>query len=870
MAVLRAKMTGKSGSAGSLIRRYFMAGIFACLAAASALAQNEDIVVTLLPSYTYTKETKETDVNKKGYLSVAASGASEFQESESWLYFNAGALPNDIKETSFSEVRLQLVPWSGAKAGAGKGMAITVAPREEKAPGNGTEPLSWFPPAVRDRITLVSPFLPTNPKLLELRSDSVSLPLKGLLCAGKPCQEGRRYIGLLLLPQGNASRRVYYGLNTREGPADTQDHPDRLPRLIITYHRERPAISACASEPSALALIQSDGRLADRSSCNFRTTPHTHVHVVHQVAAGTRTKAPVVYGDRLYVVRGTKTNSRLEELSPLGGFIASVPLVGEVPAGSPMVVDRFGRLRIITNKAIFTLDLTKEPAEVDEKAFDFVQLPTAVVPGPDGTLYIVKNSIFALNPEAGKLDASGKVVPQKLWDVAIEDPDSARITLSPDGRFLYALAKFTARKSRFIAINAQTGKDVQLLRGEVNTSGTTVTGVSGMKFDSTAVGQKIPIEAELPSLWCTVQTKSSTSLTCKEDLGRHSGVSWAGGKVNTSGTTVTWVSGMEFDSTEKGQKILIATEVGQEIPIEPELECTVQSKSSTSLTCKETLGTHLGVPWADFPGDLTTFRNPVVARGLGKVDYIYVTGNSGSGATLWGVTNKPVTQHGDFLAQLTAEWEYPLQENSAVGQPILDPSATPQGLAGTKLYFFQGGAGKPKLVVTVEALTGKKVRETSESYLPEAVTEGNPVVDSAGNVILWANGALYGFTEQTANFIAHALVPAMSYTPQLLFGPGGTLYAYGPEPTAETPATVSALIPSFQQSNAGPATIYSPTHLYMTGSAGRQGATKEWMLKARGSVILGENFSVNVGEKLTVCVNDTGKDTVPRECATQK
>lgn len=713
MALLRANMTRKSVCARSLIRRCFVAGVFAYLTAISALAQTENIVVTLLPSDT---QTTDAAVEKMKNLSVAAPGGAGFSEAKSWLYFSARALPDDIQEKDFTNVQLQLVP----KEGAARGMTITVAP----AKGLRAEAAySTFDAA--KACTLRSPPLPTDPGLMELRSDSASLPPGSLLQS----EGGRRYIGLLLLPQPNASRRVYYGLNA----SDINDHPDRLPRLIITYSRRAPPITACTSEPSALALIQSDGRLADSSSCNFTTpnNPTKSDYVLYQVAADTRTKAPVVYGDRLYVVRKVESETRLQELSPLGGLIASVPLDGEVRAGSPMVVDRFGRLRIITNDAIFTAQLGSGPnlpagkalpASVDKKSFPFGEAPETLVPGPDGTLYIVKQGIFALNPEVGELDTNGKVVhPEKLWEVAT-NKENARITLSPDGRFLYALSEFSGNKSRFIAINAQTGKDVQL----------------------------------------------------------------------------------------------------------PEK--------------------------AGFPDNLNSFRNPVVVRGLKGVDFVYITGNSGSGATLWGVQNDPVTQEGDLLARLTGVWKYPLQNGSAVGQPILDPTTPPEGegLSKKKLYFLQGflpdTAGKPKLIA-VKVLDGTKVAETPEpvGFAEKTSTEGNPVVDSSGDVF-WANNALYGFTSETKSLLT---APVLSSTPQLLFGPGGTLYAAY---SSAQSTTVSALIPSFQQSDTSPTSIYSPTHMYVTGSAARQGV-KAWTLEARGNVILGENFSVKVGETLTVRVN---------------
>jgi hypothetical protein len=705
-----------------LMRAYIVAGAFVCLAAVSAVCQpgesTRTVVATLLLSDSQTTDKK---LQAENYLSVAATGGEGFVETKSWLYFDASALPGDIH---FLNVQLQLSPMQDP-LGALRGMALTVTPAKEKAPGEHGQPASYSPAGNPEGDRLVSaPLL----KGLELRTDSVTLTAKNLLVAG---QGKTRYIGLLLLPQGNASRRIYYGLNTL-GPSDKKKDPGRLPRLIITYSRTLPAVPLCASEPSLLATIQSNGRPGQTSPCTVVPTTNVPGSLAHSVVAeGTRTKAPVAYRDRLYVVQKVKNETRLEELSPLGGIIGFVPLGGDVLPGSDMLVDTFGRLRVITNTAIFTAQLganspdkTNLPASVGKTIFNFGQVPETVVPGPDGTLYIAKGGIYALNPEVVEFAKDGKVLgPEKLWQVSTANDEKTRITLSPDGHFLYALANFAGGKSRFVAINAQTGKDVQL-------------------------GTKPP-----------------------------------------------------------------------------------------------------------FPDNLNSFRTPVVARGLKGVDFIYITGNSGSGATFWAVQNDPETRNGAFLPRLSEAWTYPLEAKTVVGQPILDPVVTTEnnGLAGKKVYFLQGisGVGKTKLTA-VSAVDGTKVFEAPEPDGSAAKwsVDAEPVMDKDENIMFWADKTLYGFRKGLKDPFT---IGVGSSLPQLRFGPGGTLYTSG---ATAAGATVNALVPAFQQTDAGPADIYSPTQLYVAGNADRK-TEKHWVLRARESVMLGGDFSVKMGETLTVHVNET-------------
>ena len=143
---------------------------------------------------------------------------------------------------------------------------------------------------------LVSPPLPRDTSLRELRSDSVSLSpiLIGTLRKSLP-------LGLQLLPEGNASLRVYYGLNTRASDSDIE-HPERLPRLIITYDDPVSDDRGIFSEPSILSWSQTDGRRASSSwpALNLPTGDLGTAEVeglfdLRQVAEGSLTKMPAVY-----------------------------------------------------------------------------------------------------------------------------------------------------------------------------------------------------------------------------------------------------------------------------------------------------------------------------------------------------------------------------------------------------------------------------------------------------------------------------------------------------------------------------------------------------------------------------------------------
>jgi hypothetical protein len=273
------------------------------------------------------------------------------------------------------------------------------------------------------------------------------------------------------------------------------------------------------------------------------------------------------------------------------------------------------------------------------------------------------------------------------------------------------------------------------------------------------------------------------------------------------------------------------------------------------LTCDEDQGIKTGLLWAEFPKDLNSFRNPVVARSAEGVDTIYISGNSGSKATLWSVQNYPVTnKNGEVLAHFGGVWTYPLADHTFVGQPILGPAD--KDPEETKLYFVEGTSGDngTSKLTAVLAQKGTMKFETPAEANKKWSGEQDPVMDKDGNVMFWSENTLYGFRPNTSSLFTAGVA---SSALELRFGPGGTLYTAYTRSVDDKVATVGALIPSFQQAEAGPEDIYSPTRLYVTGAAGRRAAANKqnWALGARGSVMLGEGFSVEMGETLTVRVN---------------
>lgn len=666
----------------------------ALLLASTGLAFAQEIVVTLLPRETGVWQfdrnnaaTKTADTSLK-ITDVDARDNRGIQLSKtiSWLDFPATALPPS-NEITITKAQLVLARVYGGGL-ATRPMAINVVPVD------ANDPKTFPAPDVGVAGTIQSD--PDTRAANTYLANAASLKPPAL--AGKLIGPARRLI-LLLEPTASASQRIFYGLD----PAA----PGLQARLIVTYtYKTPPPASACTSEPAAQAAIQSDGRLADTSSCAFIAPPDnpTRQKYTRLDVADTLTKTPAVYRDFFYVIRKRGNEYFLDALKPLGepapGW-QSLKVDATILPGTPMIVDRYGRLRIVTQNEIFTCHLSTPTPKLEKTPFAFGSPPAAVVPGADGSLYVVAGTIFALNPDL-----------RKLWQLSIDASASTAITLGPDGRFVYALAKLQS-KSKFVAINAQTGQDVEV---------------------------------------------------------------------------------------------------------------------------------------AGFPDYLTELRNPVTVHQASGADFISVAGKSSDKAVLWIVRNVPKTQTPESLAVLTKRWEY-ADASTGIGQPILcSVKPNPQNLSTFRLCFVVASAGKAELAsIPLDADSGTKLRtETPAPAL--TVPGGNPVADASGNVIFWASNTLYGFAGQGGQSFAVKPEPALPPDPQLIFGPGGTLYAVTDQRNS---MMINVLVPSFTLNATSPPGVYSPTQLEATGVAA---AGKKWTLESFGNMILGNGFQVQTGAELTVRV----------------
>ena len=264
-----------------------------------------------------------------------------------------------------------------------------------------------------------------------------------------------QYIGLLLSPQKSGSGRNYFpSIGATDDKAGTQ------PRLILKYTVPRAA-------PTRSPDSQSDGWASMRSPKAFMPEPNTppqNNYKPIQVFDGTRISSykAASFGGLNHVVRtypgqNNTTEWRLDAQDVFGNVVWSKPLSSALSEKARVVVNDAGRLTIVSQNRFMIYQLNAanprlQPSPLlSDKVVPGVKRPAAILPAADGGLYVIDDTdLYALNPDL-----------QMLWRTGVGTSEFARMTLSPDGQYLYAtvfLPDGNNKKPGLLAINAQSGK----------------------------------------------------------------------------------------------------------------------------------------------------------------------------------------------------------------------------------------------------------------------------------------------------------------------------------------------------------------------------------------------------------------------------
>lgn len=431
--------------------RRLLSGLLLGLAvSATAFAQGVDVrITTILPT---TIDCKAYDDTSKNWQTVGDKSTVTVSDafggnnkSACYLGFPITSLPADAKiiEASLRLVRTPQQPNSNP-------LVINVA---SVPMGDWTSKLATYEDQdqgfylfnIRSRTDAVDTgILPAD------KSESLVRP-----------EANKQYIGLLLSPQKSGSGRSYFP-STR----DTNYTVGNQPRLILKYSVPR-------SAPPRSPDSQSDGWAAMRSPQPFMPQPNTPPQDNYkpiQVFDGTRISSykAATFGGLSHVVRtypNLQTNTtewRLDAQDPFGNVVWSKPLPSALSEKARVVVNDAGRLTIVSQSRFIIYQLNAAnprqlpPAPITDMTLSGVKAPAALLPASDGGLYVIDDTdLYALNPGL-----------QMLWRMGVGTSASVRMTLSPDGQYLYAtvfLPDGNNKTPGLLAINAQSGKTPPLL-----------------------------------------------------------------------------------------------------------------------------------------------------------------------------------------------------------------------------------------------------------------------------------------------------------------------------------------------------------------------------------------------------------------------
>jgi hypothetical protein len=256
-------------------------------------------------------------------------------------------------------------------------------------------------------------------------------------------------ITLLLYPRESGSGRNYY-----PATGDTTINASKQPRLILTYTVPR---SSVLRSPDS----QTDGRVAMRSPRRFippspKDAQQKNYTAMKVIDENTSSYEAALYDGLTYVVRQYDQEAHLDAQEPLGRFVWSKQLPSTEKEKARLVVNDSGRLTIVIRNHFLFYQLKPDPRPsggwVDLRG---VKAPSKLLAAPDGTLYVIDDTdIYALNPDL-----------KMLWRTGIGTSNDARMALSPDGQFVYAVGLLPDgdnKKPALLAINAQTGSSTEL------------------------------------------------------------------------------------------------------------------------------------------------------------------------------------------------------------------------------------------------------------------------------------------------------------------------------------------------------------------------------------------------------------------------
>jgi hypothetical protein len=406
-----------------------------CILSGALTVSAETRVVTLLPDSAATISAKPSTSASTGDVLTISDQLLDRNRTESILCF-AVKLSTLPLNSRIERIELRLVREKGAEQGA-RDMTIDV-----KSVGC-------------DGKASVTPTASAPVAMIESRTGSEDLAVftnNEIVKRGPEPAPG--FIGLLLTTgaqkRGSGSFRNYASL-TRTGDAASQ------PRLIITYS------PASADSTASAPEWQTSEPAGIRGTKDFVTTPAAQGAIaLRGVVTGSYAGMAVSYGELSgtggqeplwWTIDGD--GKKLVARKTFGELIGSgITLPRTVDPTWRMVVNASGRLTLAGADAIFVYQLNAANPDSSTRLYYLEGKnfrsggPDALLPGIDGALYAVSgNVLMALNPDL-----------RLLWETPVlGQPDTVRMSMSPGGRFLYAVDGARDKSVGLHVVNAQTG-----------------------------------------------------------------------------------------------------------------------------------------------------------------------------------------------------------------------------------------------------------------------------------------------------------------------------------------------------------------------------------------------------------------------------